>query len=214
MSVIIDLIILGIIAICIIMGYIKGLTGSLIKILSFVLSLIIAFVLFVPVSSFVINNTQIDENIEKSIRETVLSDEGEQKENQKMSSAITDYINQKVEEVSESAKEEIIDSTAKDVSQTIVKAGTWIVLFIVARIALIFLKFITGLIAKLPVIKQFDKLGGVIYGLIEGLIITYLALALISVISPMTEGKLSENINKSHIGSQMYNNNLLLNIIF
>ena len=214
MSVIIDLIILGIIAICIIMGYIKGLTGSLIKILSFVLSLIIAFVLFVPVSSFVINNTQIDENIEKSIRETVLSDEGEQKENPKMSSAITDYINQKVEEVSESAKEEIIDSTAKDVSQTIVKAGTWIVLFIVARIALIFLKFITGLIAKLPVIKQFDKLGGVIYGLIEGLLITYFALALISVISPMTEGKLSENINKSHIGSQMYNNNLLLNIIF
>ena len=214
MSVIIDLIILGIIAICIIMGYIKGLTGSLIKILSFVLSLIIAFVLFVPVSSFVINNTQIDENIEKSIRETVLSDEGEQKENQKMSSAITDYINQKVEEVSESAKEEIIDSTAKDVSQTIVKIGTWIALFLVARIALILLRFITSLVKNSGAFFSFAKLGGVIYGLIEGLIITYLALALISVISPMTEGKLSENINKSHIGSQMYNNNLLLNIIF
>ena len=214
MSVIIDLIIVGIIALCIISGYIKGLTGSLIKILSFVLSLIIAFILFVPVSNFVIKNTEIDENIEKSIRETVLSDGEQSKENQKMSSAITDYINQKVEEVSESAKEGIIDSTAKDVSQTIVKVGTWIVLFIVARIALIFLKFITSLIAKLPVIKQFDKLGGVLYGLIEGLLITYFALALISVISPMTKGTLSENINKSHIGSQMYNNNLLLNIIF
>ena len=214
MSVIIDLIIVGIIALCIISGYIKGITGSLIKILSFVLSLVVAFILFVPVSNFVIKNTEIDENIEKSIRETVLSDEENSKENQKMSSAITDYINQKVEEVSESAKEEIIDSTAKDVSQTIVKVGTWIVLFIVARIALIFLKFITSLIAKLPVIKQFDKLGGVLYGLIEGLLITYFALALISVISPMTKGTLSENINKSHIGSQMYNNNLLLNIIF
>ena len=75
MSVIIDLIIVGIIALCIISGYIKGITGSLIKILSFVLSLVVAFILFVPVSNFVIKNTEIDENIEKSIRETVLSDE-------------------------------------------------------------------------------------------------------------------------------------------
>ena len=65
MSVIIDLIIVAVIAICIIIGYVRGLTGCLIKILSFVLSLVIAFILFVPVSNFVIENTQIDENLEK-----------------------------------------------------------------------------------------------------------------------------------------------------
>ena len=58
MSIIVDLVIVGIIALCIIIGYIKGLTGSLIKILSFVLSLVVAFVLFIPVSNFIINNTQ------------------------------------------------------------------------------------------------------------------------------------------------------------
>ena len=42
MSIIIDLIIAGIIALCVIVGYAKGLTGALIKIVSFVLSLIIA----------------------------------------------------------------------------------------------------------------------------------------------------------------------------
>ena len=131
-----------------------------------------------------------------------------------MPTAITDYINQKVEDASNSVKENVINSTAKDVSQTIVRAGTWIMLFIIARIALIVLKFITALIAKLPVIKQFDKLGGIIYGLLEGLVITYLALALISFITPMTKGNLSSDINKSYIGSSMYNNNLLLKIIF
>lgn len=213
MTIIVDLVIVAVIALFVIIGYIKGLTGSLIKILSFVLSLVIAFMLFIPVSNFIISNTQIDENIEKTIREAIISDEAETGE-EKMPTAITDYINQKVEEAADSAKQGIVDSIAKDVSQTIVKAGTWIALFLIARIALIFLKFITNLIAKLPVIKQFDKIGGIIYGLIEGLIITYLALALISFITPMTKGTLSESINKSYIGSQMYNNNILLNIIF
>lgn len=212
MSVVIDLIVVAVMAICIIIGYIKGLTGSLIKILSFVLSLVIAFVLFVPVSNYIINHTQIDEIVEKSIRDTIITNKEEK--NETMPTAITDYINQKVGEAADSAKETIVDNTAREVAITIVKSGTWIILFILARIALILLKLITSLIAKLPIIKQFDKLGGIIYGLIEGLIITYFALALISCITPMTKGKLSEDINKSYIGSKMYNNNLLLNIIF
>lgn len=213
MTIIVDLIIVAVIALFVIIGYLKGLTGSLIKIVSFALSLVIAFMLFVPVSNIIIDNTQIDESIEKTIREAIISEE-EETQNETMPTAITDYINQKVEEAADSAKQGIVDSTAKDVSITIVKAGTWIALFLIARIAFIFLKFITNLITKLPVIKQFDKVGGIIYGLVEGLIITYLALALISFITPMTDGKLSESINKSYIGSQMYNNNILLNIIF
>lgn len=214
MSIIIDLIIAGIIALCVIVGYAKGLTGALIKIVSFVLSLIIAFILYMPLSNYIINNTQIDNMIENTIRESILKNNDQTKKEENMPTAITDYINQKVEDASNSVKENVINSTAKDVSQTIVRAGTWIMLFIIARIALIVLKFITALIAKLPVIKQFDKLGGIIYGLLEGLVITYLALALISFITPMTKGNLSSDINKSYIGSRMYNNNLLLKIIF
>lgn len=217
MSIIIDLVIVAVIALCIIVGYIKGLTGSLIKILSFVLSLVIAFILFVPISNFVINNTQIDENIENSIREIIISNNTQTEiaeEKSEMPTAITNYINQKVEEVADEAKATVAEVVAKDVSQTIVKAGIWIALFIIARIALIFLKLITGIIARLPVIKQFDKLGGIIYGLIEGLIIIYIALAVISFITPMINGTLAADINKSYIGSIMYNNNLLLNVIF
>ena len=211
MSIIVDLVILAIFIICIIIGYVRGLTGSLIKILSFVLSIVIAFILFVPISNLIINNTQIDDNLEQSIREMII---GNNEEEQKMPEAITDYIQQQVESASDSAKEAIADSTAREVSLTIVKAGTWIVLFIVARILLIFLKFITALIAKLPVIKQFDKLGGIIYGVIEGLIIIYVLLAIISFVSPMTNGALTNAIEQSYVGSMMYNNNLLLKIIF
>lgn len=211
MSIIVDLVILGIFILCIIMGYVRGLTGSLIKIVSFILSLIIAFVLFIPISNLIIDNTQIDENIEQTIREMIV---GNTEEEQKMPEAITDYITEQVENASDSAKEAIADNTAREVSLTIVKAGTWIVLFIVARILLILLRFITSLIAKLPVIKQFDKLGGIIYGILEGLIIIYVILAIISFVSPMMNGTLANAIEESYVGSIMYNNNLLLKIIF
>ena len=212
MSIIVDIAILAIIVLCIIIGYVRGLTGSLIKIVSFVLSLIIAFVLFIPVSNLIINNTEIDENLESSIRNMIIQDE--QNEDENMPEAITDYIGQKIDQAADDAKEAIVDSTARDVALTIVKAGTWIALFIIARILLIFLRFITSLIAKLPVIKQFDKLGGIIYGLLEGLIIVYVLLALISFISPMLNGTLANAIDESFVGSMMYNNNLLLKIIF
>lgn len=212
MTIVVDLVILAIIVLCIIIGYIRGLTGSLIKIVSFILALIIAFILFVPVSTLIINNTQIDENLEESIRNVVLQNDQDEKEN--MPETITDYIGQKVNEASDEAKEAVVNSTSRDVALTIVKAGTWIALFIVARILLILLRFITSLITKLPVIKQFDKLGGIIYGLLEGLIIIYVLLAIISFISPMMNGTLANAIDESIIGSMMYNNNLLLKIIF
>ena len=212
MSIIVDLVILAIIVLCIILGYYRGLTGSLIKILSFVLSIVIAFVLFIPISNLVIENTQIDESLEQSIREMIIGNE--QNEENNMPEAITDYISQKVEQAADDAKAAVVDSTSRDVAETIVKAGTWIVLFIVARILLIFLKFITSLIARLPIIKQFDKLGGIAYGLIEGLIIVYLLLALVSFIAPMFDNSIITEIKDSFAGSIFYNNNLLLKIIF
>ena len=212
MSIVADLIILGIILLCVIIGYVRGLTGSIIKIVSFVLALIIAFILFVPVSNLVIENTQIDDNLEQSIREIIIGENNEEKEN--IPTAITEYIGQKVEEAADGTKEAIADSTAEEVALTIVKAGTWIVLFIIARILLILLRFVTSLIAKLPIIKQFDKLGGIIYGLLEGLIIVYVLLAIISFVSPMIDSGFITAIDESIIGSVLYNDNLLLKIIF
>lgn len=212
MSIIVDVVILAILLICIIMGYVRGLTGALIKIVSFVLSIIIAFVLFIPVSNLIIDKTNIDENLEQSIRQMIIGNE--QKDKESMPTAITDYIGKQVENAADGAKEMVANSTANEVAITIVKAGTWIVLFIIARILLIFLRFITSLIARLPVIKQFDKLGGIIYGILEGLVIVYVLLAIISFVSPMMNGTVANAIESSYIGSMMYNNNLLLKIIF
>ena len=55
--IIVDLIILAVLLICIGLGYKRGLTGCLLKIISFVLAIVIACILFKPVANIIINNT-------------------------------------------------------------------------------------------------------------------------------------------------------------
>lgn len=220
MSIIIDAIILGILVLCIALGYHKGLTGSLLKIVSFVLALIIAFVLFKPVSSFIIDKTNWDENLEQGIRDTILNSEKQeetvsQEENQNMPSVMLDYINKTVENAGNEAKEAVADATARQVAIMIINSAVWFSLFLIARIVLVFVKGLTKIITSLPIIKQFDKLGGIIYGLVEAFIVIYAILAVLSFISPVVSGTgILDAVQKSFIGSVMYNNNLLLKLIF
>lgn len=222
MSIAIDLVILGIIILCIALGYHKGLTGSLLKIISFVLAIVIAFVLFKPVSNLIINNTNWDENLEQSIRNIIVanedatnSQETTDEENQSMPTVIMEYINETVEEAGDDAKEAVADVAAKNVSVIIINAGVWICLFIIAKIILIFVKGLAKLITKLPVIKQFDKLGGIIYGMLEAIIVIYGILAILSFASPLVSSSgIIQAVQESFIGNIMYNNNLLLKLIF
>jgi uncharacterized membrane protein required for colicin V production len=223
MSIIIDAIVLGILILCIALGYRKGLTGSLLKIVSFVLALVIAFVLFKPVSNFIIDKTNWDESLEQGIRDAILSSNKQEEEmkpssneeNQSMPSVMMEYINKTVENAGNEAKEAVVDATARDVSITIINAGVWFALFLLARIILIFVKGLANIITSLPLIKQVDKLGGIVYGLVEAFVIIYGILAVVSFISPVVSGTgILEAIQKSFIGSAMYNNNLLLKLIF
>lgn len=218
MSLIIDLIILGLILLCVFFGYKKGLTKCVIKILSFVVAIIIAVVLFKPISNFVINNTEIDDNIKNSIVQIVeddVSETGKVKEDAGLPKSIVNHINESIETSVNETKQTVVNTVAEQISKTAVNVGVAIILFIVARIALIFVSALSSIITDLPIIKQFDKAGGIVYGLVEALIIIFIAFAIISFISPMIEGSgLIAAINKSIIGSVFYNNNLLMNIIF
>lgn len=217
MSLIIDLIVLGLIVLCVFFGYKKGLTKCIIKILSFVIALVIAFVLFKPVSNFVINNTTLDDNIRNSIVELVqddVSETGEVKEESNLPQAMVNYINEQITNTVEQTKETVVNTVADKIAIIAVNVCVALGLFIIARVALMFVSAISSLVTDLPIIKQVDKTGGIIYGLIEALLILFIIFAIISFISPMIEGSgLITAINKSILGSILYNNNLLLNII-
>ena len=132
-----------------------------------------------------------------------------------MSNVMMQYINEAVEKAGTEAKNAVIESTARQIAVTIINVGVLIALFLISRIILMLVKGLAQLLTKLPVIKQCDKLGGIIYGLLQALVITYVLLAVISFISPMiAQTGIIKGIQESHLGNMLYNHNLLLKIIF
>ncbi len=202
---ILDLIVILIIALFTFIGYKQGLIKSAIKIASFFIAIIIALVLYKPVSTLIINNTTIDDKIENTIIEKV-TPEGMKPEDE--ASQATKIPQGFIVEANNSIKDIANTTTIK-----IIEVCTVLVLYIIARIALKFVAALGDLIAKIPILKQFNKLGGTIFGLIKGLLIVYVILAVVYLISPLLKENTSNKIEKSMLTKNMYNNNLITKII-
>ena len=207
MNILVDVIVILILLGCIFFGVKRGLTGVIVRLLSIVLSLVISLILFKPVSALIINHTDIYNNLTTSIENSLNSKEENEEETSSEPNVIINAINEKVTEAKENANNVI----AKSVAEVIINLIVIVVLFVIINIILFFLKFIFGAIAELPVIKQIDKAGGFIYGLIEALLIIYIVLAILSFVN-VPELQLA--IKTSYLTSILYNNNLILMLFF
>lgn len=216
MGIIVDLIIIGIILLFIGIGLKKGLAGSLIKLLSFAIALIVAVALYKPVSNAIMKNTQIDENIEQAIIATFGNEENSSEARQtEMPNNIVENINKEIKNATNEARNQIVENTSKNISNTIINIGSGLGIYIIARFILFIIGIFVNQVTNLPILKQVDKIGGIAYGAIEGIAIVYVILAIISLFAVVQpENVIVEGILKSSIGSMLYNNNLILNILF
>ena len=220
MGIIVDIIILAIILLSTYLGYKKGLIGVAFKILSFIIAIIITVILFKPVTSYIIHNTELDETIENAIIEkfgiSELTEQGTiDTQNINAPTVIVNYVNETIKNTVEQSKDAIIKSVARDLSINIINVIVMIALFIITRLLLIFAKVLFEAISELPVVKQFNEIGGTIYGILRGIIVILIILAIISLILPMIDKTgILELINSSFIGKLLYNNNLILKILF
>ena len=177
---VIDLIIITLFILSVWEGYKKGLTKSLLKIFNFILAIIISFILFKPVSNFIINQTTIDNNIQNSIVKTFKEESSKENnknhdknnDTQNTSNIFYTYIEDKVMEAGEEAKDYVIENASREISIIIINIIVFLALLIVSRIILTFVKAIADLITKIPVIKQFDELGGGLYGALRAAVIS------------------------------------------
>ena len=124
MGIVVDLIIVVILAGCIITGIKKGLTGSIIKLVSFIVALVLAFMLYKPVAAAITKNTQIDENIQNTIIQTFSKEKEETPEDssqeQNMPTKFVQDINSKIENETTDARNKIVEETAKTTTTTII----------------------------------------------------------------------------------------------
>ena len=178
MGIVIDIVVIAILVLNIIIGYKKGLINVVFNILAFFIAIIITFILYKPVSNFIINNTEIDDKIKQTIIENSKKEDNSDNEKTESSNIIQKYVEDSIKNAEEDAKEKTIELVANTISIRGVEILTGILLFIVTRLILIVLGFITKFVANLPLIKQFNEIGGVLYGLFKGLLIIYIILTI------------------------------------
>ena len=70
-GILVDLVIISVIISNAFWGYRRGLTGVIFKILTFLISIAIMFVLYKPASNAIINNTGLDEWLTKKISQNI-----------------------------------------------------------------------------------------------------------------------------------------------
>lgn len=218
-GILVDLVIISIIISSIYWGYRRGLVAVIFKVLVFIISLLIVFLLYKPVSNWVMANTQIDEKltvlIESNLAGTTLAD-GKLLEptESNFSVAVVEMINDFVKEALQKNISNAVVYVSAELAHFMIRVGTMLILLIVSRFLLIFIRFAAELIANLPFIKMFNKSGGLIYGVIKGFLTIYLILAVFSVISPLiSTWGIIDAIQDSTLGSKMYNNNIIVNIV-
>lgn len=190
MGIVLDLIIVLLLVINIIIGYKKGLVEVVFNICAFIIALVVALILYKPVSNIVIKNT----NIYGKIRETIVNNNIEEEQSI-------------VKDVQNKTKEQLADVISMKAVNIIVA----IVLFIIARIAVILLKTVLEGIAELPIIKQFNQIGGIGYGLLKGFLLIYILVTLLFFVNAIVgNNKVSAVVEESFITKVLYENNIIV----
>lgn len=193
MGIIIDIILIAIIVLSAFLGYKKGLVKLGAKLFAGIIAIIITIVMYKPVSGMIINNTTIDEKIENAIIQNTTNFINE---NDKTQNGITEHV-----------EKNILPEQAENLSKNVVYVITALVLFIAVKIILSIIISLMDFVAKLPILKQFNEIGGIIYGIVRGALIVCVCVLLIGVYTKMKpESTLNNNIQNSYLTKIIYKN--------
>ncbi|MEE0945479.1 MAG: CvpA family protein [Acutalibacteraceae bacterium] len=170
-SLLIDIILLAIIAICIFIGSRKGAVKVLLSLAAFVVAAYLAYSLSTPFATF-INNKFVEPSIINSV-ESAISDTA-----QNFEDVLPDFIVKNADSLGISLNTDSIinasDFVQKSISPSVIKLISSIallVMFIIFAVVLNFLATIVNKIIKVSFLGKINKLLGGIFGALTGCII-------------------------------------------
>ena len=213
MGIILDIIIVAIIIGNIFVCYKKGLVKLAVGLIAVLASIVLAIILYKPVSNLIIKTTGIDEKIENAIIENFSADTSNSEETRYV--GVIDYLEKYANDAVTKTQNEIVYETAGTMAVKITNVIVLLAIFIIVRAVLVLLTFVSDAITSLPLIKQCNEVGGVVYGIIKALLIVYIILAIVFLIVLVSgNSTISDMISSSYITKFFYENNLLLKVIF
>lgn len=191
MGIIIDIVLVAIIVLSAFLGYKKGLVKLATKLFAGIIAIVVTIILYRPIAGIIINNTTIDEKIESVIIENTTSF---MNKNAQVPDVVTSQI-----------KDEFLPEEARNIAKSVVYAITSIVLFVVIKIALSIIIALMDSVASLPILKQFNEVGGIVYGILRGIVIVCICVLLIGTFLKVNpNSSFSDSVNSSFLTKVLY----------
>lgn len=204
-------------------GYIKGFVRVIFSLVSIILTIGLASWLS-PYVSEILEKTPVYENIQEkcveSIKGKVQNEVGQDVENQEpiqiagieLPREWQEIITQKAAQATDGVLEQsgIYQEIGNYVAGIIINMIACVLTFIIVLLILRILVNVLDLVAKLPVLSAMNRLGGVVAGAAEGILIVWLIFFVITLCksSEMCQGLLND-INQSAFLKLIYENNLI-----
>lgn len=211
-GIILDVIVVAIIFLNVYFCYKKGLVNLAVGLIAVVAAVVLSVIFYKPVTNLVIENTEFDETIENTIIEKFAPEGAE--EGQVKYVGILSYLETEIGNAVNDTKNEVVYETASVMAEKIINLVVFVAIFIVVRVLLFALTFVADAITSLPILKQLDDVGGIIYGLVKALLIIYIVLAIVSVFVGITANTaIADAISNSFVTKFFYEHNVILNIL-
>ena len=218
MWMVVDLIALLIIAAYAAIGFFKGFSEFIFQVISLLITIGVVFFAYKPVAN-VVMDTQLDEKIYSVVYENLSNTpiaEGEEinTENTNMSKGIVNTINGYIAEAKENAEQNILEFVSNKIAIIVVYAITAVALFVIVHLVLFFIRIALDIMGSLPLLREGNQVLGLVIGVIKGILLVYLLLALASGLSPiLSKFGIIDAIESSKVSSILYNNNIIIDII-
>lgn len=191
MGIIIDIILIAIVLLSAFLGYKKGLVKLGAKLFAGIIAIILTIIIYKPVSGMIIKNTNIDDKIKNTIIQNATN--------------VIDEKTQIKNDITNQLENNILPEQAENIAKNVVYAITAVVLFIVVKIVLSIVISLMDSIANLPLLKQFNEVGGIAYGIVRGVLIAGICILLMGAYAKINpENGLSKEIKNTHLTKAIY----------
>ncbi len=210
-----------------VIGLVQGFIYSVFKIASFFISIYLAIKLH-PVVTGILMKTTIFESIKASIQKNLLlrkdeivpaagaSSEGFGLVDKiPLPSFLKDLIFSGRDLTEAVDLSDVTDRLSSELAAFIISVISLIALFIAIRFTLMLFRVLLQGIARLPVFKQLDKVGGLLLGALEGLLTIYILFAILMLFSSSPYfAAVFESIEASLLAAFFYENNFIVDMIY
>ncbi|WZL73125.1 CvpA family protein [Clostridiaceae bacterium 35-E11] len=223
-----DVLILVILIIHILKGWTKGLILSFFQFTSFIIAGIVAKIYYPVVSTYIAQNTAIFIKIQEIIGNRFKITLNEQAisggivanrnifQMLKFPKTIEEFFmkNDVMQVYSTRAMEGVHSYVSDTLTRMFINFMSILLVFFIIKMILSILGYLLHNIASLPVLKQFNCLGGMIFGFIKGIFAIFILLTIITPLMTMMDiGILVEGIEKSVLTKYLYHHNPIMGMI-